>query len=463
MKGISRKEKVLSLKKYKAVFREKKVNNSKETGITLIALVITIIVLLILAGVTIATLTGENGILTQTERAKEETRASEVEERVNLWKTEKESSKYTNESVKTDTDLIDEMINDGILFEDEVDRDSQLITIGKRVIDYATEVTLTDIYVALYNDGTLVFNNKNEFDINKLADGWTIENIKDKKYEYIITDEDPYYDVSKMPKWFMSEKVIKINFLNEIVPEHIEYWFCDLANLTYIENISNLNTSYVTDMSGMFVGCSSLQRIDLTGLNTENVTNISNMFAGCSSLQRIDLTGLNVESVTDMSRMFEGCSSLQMVDLTGLNTENVTNMSNMFRESGLQTINLSVIDTKKVNNMNSMFFYCTKLSNIDLEGLDTSSVTNMGSMFYGCSKLTNIDVSSFNTSNVTNMMHMFNGCTGLTELNVSNFDITLIKNDDIAVKDMFKDVTCPITISPEWTENMKIYSQYSRE
>ena len=40
--------------------------NSK--GITLIALVITIIVLLILAGVTIATLTGDNGILTQAGR-----------------------------------------------------------------------------------------------------------------------------------------------------------------------------------------------------------------------------------------------------------------------------------------------------------------------------------------------------------------------------------------------------------
>ncbi len=39
------------------------VKRNKNTGITLIALVITIIILLILAGVTIATLTGENGIL----------------------------------------------------------------------------------------------------------------------------------------------------------------------------------------------------------------------------------------------------------------------------------------------------------------------------------------------------------------------------------------------------------------
>ena len=53
-------------------------------GITLIALVITIIVLLILAGVTIATLTGENGILTRAEIAKKETHISEEKEIVKL-------------------------------------------------------------------------------------------------------------------------------------------------------------------------------------------------------------------------------------------------------------------------------------------------------------------------------------------------------------------------------------------
>ena len=47
----------------------------KEKGITLIALVITIIVLLILSGVSIAMLTGNNGILTQAQRAKEATEA----------------------------------------------------------------------------------------------------------------------------------------------------------------------------------------------------------------------------------------------------------------------------------------------------------------------------------------------------------------------------------------------------
>ena len=53
-------------------------------GITLIALVITIIVLLILAGVSIAMLTGENGILTQAQNAKKETSIAEEKELIAL-------------------------------------------------------------------------------------------------------------------------------------------------------------------------------------------------------------------------------------------------------------------------------------------------------------------------------------------------------------------------------------------
>ena len=53
-------------------------------GITLIALVITIIVLLILAGVSIAMLTGNNGILTQANTAKTDTAKSEAVEKINM-------------------------------------------------------------------------------------------------------------------------------------------------------------------------------------------------------------------------------------------------------------------------------------------------------------------------------------------------------------------------------------------
>ena len=61
----------------------KKVLERNERGITLIALVITIIVLLILAGVSIAMLTGQNGILTKAQNAKNRTEEAQAnEERV---------------------------------------------------------------------------------------------------------------------------------------------------------------------------------------------------------------------------------------------------------------------------------------------------------------------------------------------------------------------------------------------
>ncbi len=53
-------------------------------GITLIALVITIIVLLILAGISIATLTGENGVLTKANTGKEETQKTSAKEKVQV-------------------------------------------------------------------------------------------------------------------------------------------------------------------------------------------------------------------------------------------------------------------------------------------------------------------------------------------------------------------------------------------
>ena len=56
----------------------------KNKGITLIALVITIIILLILASVTVATLTGENGIITKAIEAREKTEQAGVEEQLKL-------------------------------------------------------------------------------------------------------------------------------------------------------------------------------------------------------------------------------------------------------------------------------------------------------------------------------------------------------------------------------------------
>ena len=64
--------------------KNNKIKRKENKGITLIALVITIIVLLILAGVSIAMLTGENGILSQAQKAKTETENAATNEAARL-------------------------------------------------------------------------------------------------------------------------------------------------------------------------------------------------------------------------------------------------------------------------------------------------------------------------------------------------------------------------------------------
>ena len=59
-------------------------NQNKQKGITLIALVVTIVVLLILAGISISMLGGENGIITKAKKSKDETTLGEIKEEINV-------------------------------------------------------------------------------------------------------------------------------------------------------------------------------------------------------------------------------------------------------------------------------------------------------------------------------------------------------------------------------------------
>lgn len=70
-------------------------NLKNKNGITLIALVITIIVLVILAGISIAIMSGENGILTKAIVSKENTIVGEDKEKINLVLSEYEVLKHT--------------------------------------------------------------------------------------------------------------------------------------------------------------------------------------------------------------------------------------------------------------------------------------------------------------------------------------------------------------------------------
>ncbi len=114
----------------------------KNKGITLIALVITIIVLLILAAVSIATLTGENGILTQANKAKVETRGASVEEECRLWKANQEMDKQTTEgTAQTLDELLNSLENRNLITAEEraTIKETGEITIGSRTINFGKE------------------------------------------------------------------------------------------------------------------------------------------------------------------------------------------------------------------------------------------------------------------------------------------------------------------------------------
>lgn len=82
----------------------------EQKGITLIALVITIIVLLILAGVSIAMLTGENGILNKATTAKTQTVEAELKEQVSLALGEIIADQETTDIKTTETNGVAALI-----------------------------------------------------------------------------------------------------------------------------------------------------------------------------------------------------------------------------------------------------------------------------------------------------------------------------------------------------------------
>ena len=171
-----------------------------------------------------------------------------------------------------------------------------------------------------------------------------------------------------------------------------------------------------------------LENIAATG-NYGNVADMRDMFSYCSKLTSLDLSNFDTSSVTNMGWMFKSCSMLTSLDVSGWNTSKVTDMSYMFTDcSKLTSLDLSDFDTSSVTDMTYMFSYCSKLTSLDLSNFDTSSVTNMGWMFDGCSKLTSLDLSNFDTSSVTDMKWMFGYCQGLTSLNLSGWNLSKVTN-----------------------------------
>ncbi len=132
----------------------------------------------------------------------------------------------------------------------------------------------------------------------------------------------------------------------------------DNSVIAYIEDDGTENGTYKVTIGGkggvranpsssfLFYKFGGVMNFDLSNFNTSNVTNMGSMFSGCSSLTSLDLSSFDTSNVTIMWGMFSSCSSLTSLDLSSFDTSNVTNMDYMFQNcSNLQTIRVGSLWT----------------------------------------------------------------------------------------------------------------------
>ena len=211
------------MKKFKSRTNKMRKTSKNEIGITLIALVITIIVLLILAGISIATLTGENGILIQAQNAKEQTEIANEKEIIEIAAVgamEEDNWGYiTKDNLKTE---LDKQINgkyempegDEIIVTYTESKRSYLVDSNGNVTEYeyktpveqpekggatfARTVGTTDV---VFLSGT----SYNEGEANEpLLDSNTMIPIKHNGTNWVVTtadDEDWYNYDTEERKW----------------------------------------------------------------------------------------------------------------------------------------------------------------------------------------------------------------------------------------------------------------------
>ena len=173
-------------------------------------------------------------------------------------------------------------------------------------------------------------------------------------------------------------------------PTNCYGWFKDFTNLTTIEGFEYLNTENVTNMTGVFNGCSALTSLDLTNFNTAKVTDMKLLFANCSALESLDLSMFNTENVTSMPSMFNGATNLKTLNVSNFNTEKVNNMGHMFANCpNLTSLDLSSFNTKGVEYVDNIFKNCSNLTTIYASENFAfgSGLKNGANMFLGCDKL----------------------------------------------------------------------------
>ena len=291
--------------------KKKKVD---QKGITLIALVITVIVLLILAGVTIATLTGENGILSRANEAKEETE--------NAQNNEKERLNNIEEQI---TDIVGVDWEQALKAATKHPEQKESTAIGVGTNGKAVNM---DLWVyTLLEDGTYGLNTKENINTEAsegVTSGYKGSFTEDGEIEgaipqYISEDNgETYREVTDLKWLFFNCTEMKIAPKIPTTVKKMNYTFRDCTSLIN----TPLIPEDVEEMSRTFQGCSKLENIT----NFPNsVVNLAYTFDSCKKLTTIPYIPSKVEN---MNCTFINCTNVNIVNL--VIPESVTNMQRTF-------------------------------------------------------------------------------------------------------------------------------------
>ena len=270
-------------------------------------------------------------------------------------------------------------------------------------------------------------------------------NIEDEASDYEIklwldpTDKTAYYYAEPEKVYLNADSSEMFHVFG-----HKGHYETDILSL----NLSNFDTSKVTDMHDMFFSMVHLTTLNLSNFDTSNVADMSGIFYDMPNLTMLNLSNFDTSKVTNMDHMFENMSGLTTLNLSNFDTSKVTTMRYMFSDMfNLTTLNLSNFNTSKVTNMSGMFSNAANLTTLDLSSFDTSQVTDMSSIFATNTsqytppddKLEKIYVNNdFNTANLTDTYKMFQnrkklrGGNGSYLPNPSTADKTWLRIDDPA-------------------------------
>lgn len=316
-----------------------------------------------------------------------------------------------------------------------------IVTIENVTNDTTCTVNFASATTTLYTDGTLIINESPNDRNNNITTHGVVTNEYDamsdnNSYVFELTGSVAGIKYPNYP-WFKEKSSVKKVEIGQVIkPISTAYWTAYLENMES-GDFTNLDTSDVTDMEGMFLNTGTsgniktFNLIGVSGFDVSSVTNMLVVFAGSGKSATTwnigDLSNWNVSNVTEIAGIFSGAAlnatSFNIGDLSNWDVSNVTDMTEMFsnmdedgspgQQKEWHVGNISNWNTQNVTSMSNMFArvgYNADDFNLDLSGWNTSNVTDMSYMFYEAGYTTtnfNLNLSSWDMSSVETIDGIF--------------------------------------------------------